>query len=188
MEQSEYQSFQAEHKKTKNRRRPLILLPLIILGILILVAPAFIYFFVARPFVVSGNSMTPAFVNGQKFIINVGRALPAHGKIVVVNSPSDHKAYIRRIIAIPGDTIMVKNGNVYLNGYILNESLYLTPGTKTFGGTFLKDGVTLKLPPDEYFVMADNRSSGKDSRDWGFVKTGDIIGTLGKCYSNCSSK
>jgi signal peptidase I len=71
---------------------------------------------------------------------------------------------------------MLKNGDVYLNGNLLDESAYLKPDVKTYGGSFLKDGQTITVPPGQYFVMGDNRIYSSDSREWGFVKQDEVIG------------
>src|SRR6185437_12695086 len=82
----------------------------------------------------------------------------------------------KRVIGTPGDTVMLQDGDVYLNGKKLDQSAYLKSTVKTYGGSFLKDGETITVPPDEYFVMGDNRPYSSDSREWGFVKRSAFIG------------
>ncbi|MCL5010168.1 MAG: signal peptidase I [Patescibacteria group bacterium] len=139
-----------------------------------------IYIFLFRPFEVDGLSMFPTFHNGDYVLTNLITLKLGNikrGDVVVFVAPPDHqKDFIKRIIGLPGDTIMLKNGNVYLNNHRLNESRYLGPNVKTYGETFLEDGQTITVPPNEYFVMGDNRPYSSDSRDWGFVKRSELIG------------
>lgn len=102
---------------------------------------------------------------------------PVKGDVIVFKAPPDpEKDFIKRVVGLPGDTVMVKDGDVYVNGTIYDESSYLNPSVKTYGGTFLKDNETITVPSDEYFVMGDNRPYSSDSREWGFVPSANIIG------------
>jgi signal peptidase I len=102
---------------------------------------------------------------------------PMLGDVVVFKAPPEpDKDYIKRVIGTPGDTIEVKNGQVFRNGKLLDESKYLNPTVKAYSGAFLKEGDTITVPQDEYFVMGDNRLYSSDSREWGFVTRNEIIG------------
>lgn len=99
------------------------------------------------------------------------------GDVIVFKAPPDpEKDFIKRVIGLPGDTVMVKDGNVFVNNLPYTESGYLSSDVKTYGGTFLRDGDTVTVPPNEYFAMGDNRQYSSDSREWGFVPAGNIIG------------
>lgn len=139
-----------------------------------------IYIFIARPFQVNGESMFPNFQNGEYVLTNLlGLRLdnPRLGDVVVFVAPIDaEKDFIKRIIGVPGDTVMVKDGEVYLNEKKLDESSFLKPTVKTYGGNFLKNGVPVTVPSGEYLVMGDNRTYSSDSREWGFVKRSALIG------------
>jgi signal peptidase I len=100
---------------------------------------------------------------------------PARGDIVVFRFPQQpDKDFIKRIIAIPGDTIEVRNGRVILNGvpqeekYISREPSYETPRTI--------------VPPGNYFVLGDNRPNSSDSHVWGFVPADNLIGKAWFAY------
>ena len=139
-----------------------------------------IYMFLFRPFQVDGDSMYPNFLNSEYVLTNL-IALhfnnPKLGDVIVFKAPPEPtKDYIKRVIGVAGDTIMVKNGNVYLNGKLLDESSFLRPSVKTYGGAFLAEGQTITVPPGDYFVMGDNREYSSDSREWGFVPQGNLIG------------
>lgn len=99
------------------------------------------------------------------------------GDVIVFKAPPDpEKDFIKRIIGLPGDTVMIKDGNVYVNGELYDESGYLRPDVRTYGGTFLKENDTITVPADEYFTMGDNRPYSSDSREWGFLPKANIIG------------
>lgn len=99
------------------------------------------------------------------------------GDVIVFQAPPDHeKDFIKRVIGLPGDTVEVKGGFVYLNGKKLDESAYLHSDVRTYGGAFLKDGEPYTVPADNYFVMGDNRPFSSDSREWGILAAHMIIG------------
>jgi signal peptidase I len=151
----------------------------------------FIYALLFRPFEVKGDSMFPNFHDGEYVITNlIGfEDLKFYhatfgtlklGDVMVFNAPpatqNTDKDYIKRVIGVPGDTVSVKDGSVYLNGKLLDESVYLKPDVKTYGGTFLADGNSVKVPDNQYFVMGDNRMYSSDSREWGFVSRDEMVG------------
>ena len=139
-----------------------------------------IYVFLFRPFRVSGNSMDPTFFDKQYILTNIislkfGR--PKLGDVIVFKAPIDlEKDYIKRIAGTPNDTVLLKDGDVYVNGRLLDQSRFLKTSAKTYGGSFLKEGESVTVPPDSYLVMGDNRSGSSDSREWGFVPIKSIIG------------
>lgn len=99
------------------------------------------------------------------------------GDVVVFRYPKDEeKDFIKRIIGVAGDAILVKDGDVYVNGQKLDQHAYLKSDVKTYGGSFLGEAQTITIPKDQYFVMGDNRPYSSDSREWGFVKKEEIIG------------
>ncbi len=134
-----------------------------------------IYVFIAKPFNVVGLSMYPNFQDKSYVltsVISLRFQNPKLGDVVVFRPPPPNdpeKSYIKRVIGTPGDTLKLQDGNVYLNNKLLDESAYLKPSVKTYGGTFLKDGQKITIPPDSYFVMGDNRAFSSDSREWGYV-------------------
>ena len=139
-----------------------------------------IYMFLFRPFEVNGESMHPNFLNNEYVLTNlVALRLgnPKLGDVVVFKAPPDpEKDYIKRVIGVAGDSVMVKDGDVYLNNQLLDESSFLKSDVKTYAGAFLKEGEPVTVPPGEYFVMGDNRPYSSDSREWGFVKQDELIG------------
>lgn len=149
----------------------------------ILVAAAIflvIYMFIARPFQVNGDSMFPNFKNYEYVLTNLITLRfhkPIQGDVIVFQAPPEpDKDFIKRVIGLPGDTIMLQNGDVYVNGKKFDQSSFLSQDVKTYGGSFLKDGDSVTVPSNEYFVMGDNRPYSSDSREWGFVPAGNVIG------------
>lgn len=149
----------------------------------LLLAAAFflvVYVFLFRPFQVSGESMYPNFLDKQYVLTNIVSlhfSKPKLGDVIVFQSPTDsEKDFIKRVIGVFGDTVMVRDGNVYLNGKLLDESKYLKDTVKTYGGSFLGEGQSASVPQNQYLVLGDNRSYSSDSREWGFVPEKSIIG------------
>src|SRR3989338_4377079 len=139
-----------------------------------------VYIFLFRPFQVNGNSMHPNFFHKQYILTNIivlQFKKPILGDVVIFRAPPDpEKDYIKRVIGIPGDAIFLKDGEVYLNGKLLDEKEYIVSTMKTYGGTFIQEEQTIIVPKNSYFVMGDNRLESSDSREWGFVSTKAIIG------------
>lgn len=139
-----------------------------------------IYVFLFRPFRVSGKSMDPTFLDKQYVLTNIitlrfGK--PQQGDVIVFKAPNDpEKDYIKRVIGTATDTVLLKDGDVYVNGKMLDQSKYLNPSVKTYGGPALRENEPVTVPPDSYFVMGDNRGGSSDSREWGFVPFNSIIG------------
>lgn len=138
--------------------------------------------FVFQPFIVSGESMYPTFHNGDYLIVDeVSYRFrePARGDVVVFRYPDDPKRFfIKRIIALPGETVVFKNRSVYIENTDNPEGIKLDepyldqitiPGNKT----------TITVSADNYFVMGDNRGFSSDSRAWGELPRENIIGTAG---------
>jgi signal peptidase I len=132
--------------------------------------------FLYQPVKVEGTSMMPSLVDQErifinKFIYRFGLADIGRGDTVVFWFPGDtNKSYIKRVIGTPGDAVEVKEGTVYVNGKALSESYVL----ETY-----RDHMSMPrrtVPPDQYFVLGDHRSSSNDSRSWGMVPRSFIYG------------
>lgn len=138
-----------------------------------------IYAFLFRPFQVNGKSMFPTYDDGEYVLTNLialRLSTLKYGDVVVFKAPPNQdRDYIKRIIGIPGDRVKIMDGKVYLNDKILDEA-YLPTDYRTYGASFLTEGEEVIVPPNNYFVMGDNRGYSSDSREWGFVPMDKIIG------------
>ncbi len=139
-----------------------------------------IYIFLFRPFQVSGQSMFPTFKDKEFILTNLITLRfhdPKRGDVLVFHAPPDpEKDFIKRVIGLPGDTVYLKDGFVYVNNSKLDESPYLKSDVRSYGGSFIKEDTPIKIPSDDYIVMGDNRPFSSDSREWGFLPKDKIIG------------
>src|SRR5579863_2503643 len=102
---------------------------------------------------------------------------PKRQQIIVFEAPpqaATGEDFIKRVIGLPGDTVEVRRGVVYVNGQKLNEP-YLNPRPEPDAPA--ENMGPFHVPADEYFVMGDNRDDSNDSRFWGYVPRANIIGT-----------
>lgn len=101
---------------------------------------------------------------------------PERSEVVVFKAPlNENFDFIKRVLAIPGDTIMVKGGRIWLNGAVLDEP-YLPPEYTTVAGQFLQEGQEYSVPDAEYICLGDNRGHSSDSREWGPVPIANFVG------------
>ena len=130
--------------------------------------------FLYQPVKVEGTSMAPLLSDQERIFINkfVYRFEPIHrGDVVVFWYPLDRsKSFIKRVIGLPGDTLEIRAGELYVNGKQVPEP-YVPPSyfdDSSYG--------PIQIPQDEYFVMGDHRDSSNDSRIFGPVPRGYIYG------------
>ena len=150
--------------------------------------------FVVQAFKIPSGSMIPTLLIGDHILVNkfiYGIKIPftekkflmfnkpERGDVIVFKYPENpQKDFIKRVIAVEGETIEEKDKIVYVNGKILNEPYahhydrYLRPGGHDPRDTF----GPVTVPEDKVFVMGDNRDQSYDSRYWGFVDLNDIRG------------
>ncbi|NTU99291.1 signal peptidase I [Candidatus Falkowbacteria bacterium] len=148
---------------------------------LVIIIP--IRYFLIQPFYVKGASMEPNFYDKEYLIIDeitYRFETPKRGDIVVFRYPQDPQEYfIKRVIALPGEKVQLKNGDVYVfnkdnpDGFKLDEA-YLPAGLKTYA--LSEDPVT--VTDNQFFVLGDNRNSSRDSRYFGPVNKSFFIGKV----------
>ena len=145
----------------------------------------FMYLLVFQPHKIKGNSMQPNFPDGEYLLtdkVTYRFEQPKRGDVIVFKAPTDEsEEYIKRIIGLPGDTISLKEGKIFINGKQLDES-YLPQSLETFGSSFLKEGEEIKVTDNVFFVLGDNRPFSSDSRTWGFVDKSKITGRAWLIY------
>lgn len=138
-------------------------------------------FYLFQPFIVTGQSMQPNFYQGEYLIIDeltYRFSEPHRGEVVVIHSPADEKQFfIKRVIGLPGETVVIANGKVvvknsqYPSGITLVEK-YLPDNIATFGN------ITATLPPGKFYVLGDNRIASSDSRFFGPIQRNEIVGRV----------
>jgi signal peptidase I len=128
---------------------------------------------------VVGQSMVPTLQDSRRYLLNrwiyYVRA-PRRADIVVLRDPADNRLAVKRIIALPGDWVYLKDGSVCLNGRKLKEP-YLPPRTPTFPEGSLPQQ-WLRCAKDHYIVLGDNRNNSTDSRSYGPVARQDLLGRI----------
>lgn len=147
------------------------------IAIVLIVSFVFVYFIGHRTTVV-GSSMNPSLENGEEILVNrftYKVTQPKANDVIVFLPHGNEKShyYIKRVIAVPGDTVQIKNGAVYVNGGLFDE--------KAETAAIEDAGVAtdeIMVGEDEYFVLGDNRNSSEDSRyaNIGNVKKEHIVG------------
>ena len=139
-----------------------------------------VYFFLGRPFTVSGASMYPTLHNGDRMVLS--KVGDVHRfDVVILKAPDENVEYIKRVIGMPGDTVEMKNGVLYINGKKVDQPFINTEALAkqtVFIDDFTLESLTgeSKVPEGKYFVLGDNRGVSKDSRMIGFIDRSAIEG------------
>jgi signal peptidase I len=151
--------------------------------------------FAVQAFTIPSGSMMDTLLIGDYILVNKflygseipftdlhlpGLRAPERSDVIVFRYPNDEtRDFIKRIIAIGGDTIQVRDNHVWLNGKLIEEP-YVRPGSFREPPPghcgYLYGCEPLRVPAGSYFVMGDNRDNSQDSRYWGFVKREKIRG------------
>ena len=148
---------------------------LIIAGVMILGLQA-----VVQKFIVEGPSMNYTLHNNEQLLVNkfvYHLHAPQRGDVIVFHPPAniDTDDYVKRIIGLPGETVSIKNGTVYIlkadgTTISLDEPYVTNRADRDYQGTV--------IPPGQYFVMGDNRNNSSDSRNGWTLPEGNIIGKV----------
>lgn len=155
---------------------------LVVYTIVALGLALFIRFFIAAPYIVSGASMEPTFNDLHYLIvdrISYDFESPQRGDVIVFDLPQNtSRALIKRVIGLPGETVVLKGNDVTIindahpDGFTLEEP-YLA--AENLGGA---SDMRVTLGADQFFVLGDNRKVSADSRIWGTLPREDIVGRV----------
>jgi signal peptidase I len=132
--------------------------------------------FIYQPVKVEGTSMMPGLTDQERIFVNkyeykLGENNIHRGDLVVFHYPKNpRESYIKRVVGLPGDSVRIVLGEVYVNGKKLSEPYVLDAYRD-------RDSMDMEvIPPGHYFVLGDHRNSSSDSRSWGYVARDEIYG------------
>jgi signal peptidase I len=150
--------------------------------------------FIIQTFMIPSGSMEPTLAIGDHIFVNkflYGTTLPftdkkilklrdpVRGDVAVFRFPEDRsKDFIKRVIGVPGDQVMVRNQKVYINGTLYQNphEVHREPPLDPRQTSPRDNFGPVRVPAGSYFMMGDNRENSYDSRFWGFVKESDLRG------------
>ncbi len=128
--------------------------------------------------------MMPTFHNGDLLLtekVSYRFHPPQRGDVIIFKAPPsepcaiDQCEYIKRVIGLPGETVKLHQGHIYINNQLLQEP-YLASSVLTTSEEFLKEDVSFLIPPHHYMVFGDNRPHSRDSRAFGPIDANRIVG------------
>ena len=141
------------------------------------------YFLISRYILQSvqvvGASMSPTLQDSDRYFLNrwiYDLREPRRGEIVVLKDPTDGAYCVKRVIALPGEAVYLKNGHLFVNGTELTEP-YLPHGVRTFTPEKVQEEM-VAIGKNRYFVLGDNRNNSFDSRFYGTVPRENILGVV----------
>ena len=160
----------------------------------------------ADHYVIPSESMEPTLGIGDRILVQkmayglrlpfslhviAGSRVPARGDVVVFQSPVDGKPWVKRVLAVPGDSVEVRGGIVRINGSELERASEGTVTCEASGDHRHRLGIAsgagpdqplLVVPPGRLFVMGDNRGNSFDSRGWGVLPLANVLGRVAAVY------
>ena len=160
------------HEKWKNWGEPFL-----VAAILALLIRTFLF----GPYKIPTGSMRTTFMEGDRiFVDKISYRFhdPKRGDIIVFKYPLDRKKdFVKRLVGLPGDRILIEEGKLVINGETMeappfSEHYYYNREDWRFG----KTGLVIEVPRGNYFALGDNSAQSSDSRNWGFIPAKNIVG------------
>ena len=160
--------------------------------VIALVLALLIRTFVIQAFKIPSGSMIPTFEVGDRIFVSKlvygakipftdirlpGLRQPQRGDIIVFVSPeAPKKDFVKRLIALEGETVEIKDGNILINGKVIDGPDSVKANHYYNRGDFGKELEAVTVPKGSYFTLGDNSDNSRDSRYWGFVPKKNLIG------------
>lgn len=160
--------------------------------IIALILALIIRAFVIQAFKIPSGSMMPTFEIGDRIFVSKldygarvpftelrlpGFKAPERGDIIVFISPEPPKKdFVKRLIAFEGETVEIKNGNIYINGKMLEGPMSIRSNHYYNRGDYGKENEPITVPKGYYYALGDNSANSRDSRYWGFIPKNNLIG------------
>lgn len=180
-----------KHSKPKSPMNPRLryilkewIEPIALAVILALVIRTFFF----QAFKIPTGSMRPTLIESDRVLVNkflYRFKEPQRGDVIVFRYPVDGKKdFIKRLAGLPGETLAIKQGKLFINGKVLEESFkmrkfyYYNREDWDYGS----EDRAIKIPEDSYFTLGDNSAQSSDSRNWGFVPKKNLIGKAFMVY------
>lgn len=131
-----------------------------------------------QPVKIEGTAMKPGLNNGDRIFVDRNFGELQRGDIVVFYFPKDEtKSFVKRVIGLPGETVEIKAGQIYVNGQVLSEPYVDAANNVAQANLSIKS-----ISSEHYFVVGDNRDNSYDSRSWGTVPKKLIYGKYSVTY------
>jgi signal peptidase I len=165
--------------------------------VIAIILALFIRTFVVQAFKIPSGSMEDTLLIGDYILVNkfiygikvpftdytlIPIEQPKRGDVIVFKYPGDpSKDFIKRVVGVGGDTVLIQNKHVYVNGKLLPDksAIHIDPRIYPPGVQIRDNDGPIKVPQGKLFVMGDNRDESNDSRFWGFV---DVSAVRGKAF------
>lgn len=154
---------------------------IIFLALIFVIIPFILREHIVQAYKIPASSMMPTLMVGDHILVD--KTVSPHelkrGDVIVFIYPKDsRKDFVKRIIGVPGDIVEMNNNELYINNKLQQED-YVLKGNGAGYGTDFKP---VRVPPECFFVLGDNRANSLDSRFWGFVEFSKIRGKVKRIY------
>lgn len=171
--------------KGRSSSRQRVVLEYVVLAVVAIAVALLIQAFLVKPYRIPSESMENTMLIGDRVLvdrISWRFSDPKRGDIVVFHAPVEASALIKRIIGLPGDTVSLRGGAVYINGqrlvepYVKRVNGQPEPSEPFSSGLPWSLQQPFKVPAGSYFLMGDNRTHSGDSRDVGPIARDKLVG------------